>query len=218
MSADAQAWEPAYRDVEGRLGPLRAFAGRLVDTTAIADFLAARDRLTLDFGPVLVYAYLGHAADARDEVAGAREQRAWALYARVRAAVAFAEPELLALGSERLRGLADEDERLGVYAFEFQRLLDRSEHLRSAEVEDLLAAVIEPFQTASATADFLTDSDLRFRPAQARDGSEAEVTQGSWEGYLLESDRSLRQTTWDSYADGYLSIKAGLANSLAAAV
>ena len=216
--ADDQAWESAFRDVEQRLGSLRASAGRLSEPAAIAGFLEQRDALVHDFMHVLVYAGLGHATDASDEAAGAREQRSWALYARLGEAIAFAEPELLALGADRLRALPGEHERLRVYAFELQRLLDRAEHLRSAEVEDLLAAVTEPFQTASATSEFLTDSDLEFRPARSEDGGEAEVTQGSWEGYLLEGDRTLRQTTWESYADGYLSVKATLANGLAATV
>ena len=62
-------------------------------------------------GRVVVYALLGYAVETTDPVAVARFGRAQAADAQVRAAVAFVEPEVLAVGAERLRGWVAGDTR-----------------------------------------------------------------------------------------------------------
>ena len=48
------------------------------------------------------------------------------------------------------------------------------------------------------------------------DGAQVEVTQGSIDMLLASPDRALRQSAWESYADGYLGVRNALAANLSA--
>jgi oligoendopeptidase F len=58
-----------------------------------------------------------------------------------------------------------------------------------------------------------------FAPARNEDGSQTfEVTHGTLGALLSDSDRTVRRTAWESYADAHLAFKNTMANSLAAGV
>src|SRR5690606_41136593 len=89
---------------------------------------------------------------------------------------------------------------------------------RSEDVEEVLGMLIDPFMTVRTTFEALADADLQFRPAQSSDGTEVEVGQSSINRLLNSPDRTLSQTAWESYADGYLSMQNTFASNLAVAI
>src|SRR5690606_41005084 len=64
----------------------------------------------------------------------------------------------------------------------------------------------------------ISDADLTFKPAVDSQGNEHVVAHGTIGSLLASTDRELRRTAWESYADAYLELKNGLANALAAGV
>jgi len=176
--------------------------------------------LVRSLGMIRVYASNNHNVDTTDQAGAAQNDRAMGLYARAIAAIAFAEPELLALGAEALRHWMVQEPRLRIYAHYFDELERRKPHVRSEEVEELLGRVLDPFRTASATHAVLADADLSFRPAHPQDEASepVQVTQGNIEALLSSPDRELRRTAWQSYADAHLAMKNTMANCLATGV
>ena len=69
-----------------------------------------------------------------------------------------------------------------------------------------------------ATYSGLTDSDLTFADAVGAGDATAEVTQGSIHGLLGSSDRALRRSAWESYADGYRAVRNAIASNYATAI
>lgn len=210
------AWQAAYADVLVRLPELERFRGRLGDgPEVLADFLAASEAVQLDAGRIMVYATLRSSVDSGDDEAGALADRARSLNARLQAALAFAEPELLAIGVDRLRSWAGSSDRLGVYAHAFDRLARIAPHVRSAEVEEVLGLAAEPLQSAAAVHGILANAELRLRPAVGSDGTQREVAQGTFNDLLGHADRELRRTAWESYADAHLEVARTMAACLA---
>ena len=148
----------------------------------------------------------------------ARFGRAQAADAQVQAAVAFVEPEVLALGADRLRDWAAGDPALAAYDHYLADLGRRAAHTRSAEVEEVLGLVSDVFAGPFGVYSALTDSDVVFAPAVSADGEQVEVTQGTIDMLLASPDRTLRQSAWESYADGYLGVRNTLAANLAGTV
>ncbi len=107
---------------------------------------------------------------------------------------------------------------LAVYGHYFERLDNQRRHIRSPEVEEVLAMASDPFSTASATARLMANADLKFAPARTADGAEMEVAQSSIRKLLTSPDRTIRRTAWESYADAHLAFRNTLANCLAAAI
>jgi len=162
---------------------------------------------------------MGHNVDTGDQDAAARNDHARGLYARALGAVAFAEPEMMELGFETLRQWMHEEPRLTIYEHYFDQLERRHEHVRSAEVEELLSQLTDPFHTATATHGVLADADLTFRPAHSTERDDPiEIAQGNIAALLSHPDREVRRTAWENYADAHLAFKNAMANCISAGV
>ncbi len=213
------AWEAACQKIQDSLSRLAGFQDRLGDNPAVLlDWLRSSGETNNLMEKVFFYAYAFYAVDTTDQGANARVGQARSLNTGLQATSAFAVPELMALGYEKLQAWMADEPQLAVYRHYFQRLEDRKQHIRSAEVEAVLALVSDPFGTASSTADLLTDADLKFAPAAGSDQKDHEVAQGTIEKLKLSPDRALRRTAWESYADGHLAFKNTLSNCLTAAI
>jgi oligoendopeptidase F len=212
-------WAAEVARVEATLPELQRVRGRLGEGPAVlADHLAAEERLSRALDRIWVYATMRAAVDSGDEAAAALADRARGLDSRVQAALAFVEPELLAIGVDVLRRWVAEHEPLRVFAHWVDRLARRAPHVRSAEVEEVLGEAASPLEAAAAIHGVLANAELRFRPAVASDGTEHEVAQGTYNELLSSSDRELRRTAWESYTDGHLAAAKTMAACLATGV
>jgi len=214
-----EAWEQAAAEVMARLPQLRSYQGRLGESPSVlADFLELLDQVALTVGKLQTYVTLRFTVDTADPQAAALNDRSRALFAQYSAATSFMTPELLAIGPDKLLQWAEEEPRLAIYRHYFDRLKRQAAHIRSAEVEELLSMVQDPFRTAASIHGVISDADLKFRPAVDSQGKQYVVAHGTINALLRSPDRELRRTAWESYADAYLDLKNGLANALAAGV
>jgi oligoendopeptidase F len=220
LFANQANWEKAFADVEAALPGLQRFQGHLGDQPAVlAEWLQTHLALHQQLMKVVMYARLNSAVDAGDQASAALSSRAGGLMARASAAAAFEEPELMAIGFDRLRQWTREYPALAVYSHHFDKLEKRAQHVRSGEVEELLSQMLEPFQTSSATHGILANADLTFKPARASDSAQpVEVTHSKMRSLLASADRKLRRSSWQSYADAHLAYKNTMANCLAAGI
>jgi oligoendopeptidase F len=216
--ATLEAWESAYREVEQALPDLKRFQGRLGESPQVlAEWLETIAALRQKMMMIYLYARLSYSVDATDQAAAALDNRAGGLYARVSAAAAFEEPEIMSVGFDRLRRWLGQEPRLADYAHYFEKLEQRAPHVRSAEVEELLSQLYDPFHTASATHGILVNADVTFKPARGASlAKPVEVTHSKMRLLLGSPDRKLRRSAWQSYADGHLAFKNTQANCIAA--
>ncbi|MDQ3396526.1 MAG: oligoendopeptidase F [Deinococcota bacterium] len=214
-----ESWEEAMRSLQEALPRLESFRGRVTKSPAgLADWLEAYGDITGQLGKLVVYASMAYSCDTTDREAAARYDRARGLSARVTALAAFAEPEMIAAGFDTLRAWTREEPRLSAYAHYLERLKRRAAHVRSAEVEALLGAVQDPFNTAAAIHGVLANTDMVFAPAVGEDGEKVEITQGTIRALLGSADRELRKSAWQSYADAHLATQNTTAACLSAGI
>lgn len=213
------AWESELKSVLEKLPALNPYRGHVSDgPTMLAGARVLIDELALRAGKVYAYAVMSHHVDTTNQAASKMYSRALGLLGQVAAAIAFLDPELLALGQAKLRQWMRDEPRLANMGHYVDDLFRRQAHVRSAEVEEILGMLSDPFANAMTTAGLLTDADFKFRPAKASDGHEIPVTQGNIDELLAEADREARRTAWESYNDAYLAFKNTLANNLATSV
>ncbi len=212
--ATAAAWEAALKEVESRLPEIAVFQGRLAEgpQTLIACFETVESILRLAM-KVMVYGMLGSSPDTSDQAAQARAGQGRGLMAKAGAAAAFLDPELLTIGFETLRKWSKTNEKLAVYRHYLDELEHQQSHVRSEEVEELLALAGEPLGNPFGSYNALTNADIKFAPATSSDGQAMEVGQSSYNSLITHEDREVRRTAWESYADGYLAFKNTLANT-----
>ncbi|MEL7672748.1 MAG: oligoendopeptidase F [Chloroflexota bacterium] len=214
------AWAAELEAVAAALpGFQTRFKGYLADGPALlADFFDTYSDLLGRAGKILVYAGMESAVDTSNQDAAAMDSRASALFSQVLAAGAFANPEILSIGQATLAGWMDREPHLRVCRQYFDDLFRRQAHVRSAEVEEILGMLADPFGAVGSTAMLLANADLQFEPATGSDGTTAPVAQSTIAELMIEPDRELRRTAWEHYADGYLSCKNAFANNLATAL
>jgi oligoendopeptidase F len=213
------AWEAAIDETDAMIANAARFRGRLHEgPQVINEFLGLSESILRNVGQITVFATMFYAVDTNDREASAMRDRAIGLQARASAALAFGEPELLAIGGEQLLAWAEHDESLATYTHYFERLIARAAHVRSAEIEELLGQVRDPFAAASAIHGVLANAELRFPPACDSQGVAHEITQGTINALITHPDRTLRKNAWEGYADAHIAVENTMAQCLAAGV
>ncbi|MGI8824330.1 MAG: oligoendopeptidase F [Chloroflexota bacterium] len=217
--ASDEAWQSEFDAVAAAIGGIEHFPGHLADGAAIlADWCRVSDDLLRRVYTVFVYASMQHDADTAYSEAQSKNDRATSLWGRVATACAFAEPEILELGMDVLRGWMESEPELRRREHYFDALYRRREHVRSADVEAVLGLVQDPFLTAASTHRMLTDTDLRFSPARTAGGDTIEIAQGNIDALLRDADREVRRSAWEHYADAHLAMRNTMATALLAGV
>jgi oligoendopeptidase F len=220
LYTDDAAWEAEIAAVQSMLPQAQAYQGKLADgPETVAHWLTLMQRLIFLTGKIYVYASCAHSVDTTDQRAAGLNSRAMGLVAQVMGTVAFAEPEMLTIGTETLKSWARDHEPLAIYEHYFDQLGRKAAHLRSAEVETLLGELMDPFSTATSIHGVLANADLMFKPASAGpDGPEFPVVQGTYTEMETDADRELRRTAYESYADAHLAVKNTMAACMATGV
>ncbi|MBZ0302229.1 MAG: oligoendopeptidase F [Anaerolineae bacterium] len=217
--ASPAAWEAERQAIEGALPGLSQYPGTLGSgPTALANWLEAASALGRRLETLYFYAAMSQAVETSNMKATAMVGQAGSLYSRYAAAAAFAQPEMLAIGEATLMRWTQDEPRLTVYTHYIRNLFRQQAHVRSGEVEEVLALASDPFQAVSNTEQVLTSADLKFTPATGQDSESVEVAQGTIDTILHSADRDARRSGWENYADGYLSMKNTLASNYSAIV
>ncbi len=206
------AWEAEFVRVGGLLAGFADYAGRLSDAPEILTAaLAWRSDVELAVDRLVLYAMMLRFGDTGSQTASTLCSRTDGLSAQFASTTAFYEPELLALDPKTLTGWVRHTPDLAQYAHYFDTLARRRDHVRSEEVEVLLAQVSEPLTAIAETASVLVNADLKFAPVTDAAGVLLEVAQGTIADLLRHGDQAVRKAAWESYADGYLDVKNTLA-------
>ncbi|MEJ2487167.1 MAG: oligoendopeptidase F [Anaerolineales bacterium] len=203
---------PTWKDFEAdydaalaELPKLGAYKGKLKDGPSVmADYLEETVKLIPRVIQMMSYANFAMSVDSADQVPKAYVGQAMSLAGQLGAVTAFAEPEMLEIG-EKLLEWTEQEPRLAIYHHYFDDLLRQKEHMRSAEVEEVLGLLAEPFAQIQRTASELAGADIKFEPAVDSEGQTHPVTQGALDTNASNPDRQVRRTAWENFCDGYAS-------------
>ncbi|KJW12054.1 oligoendopeptidase F [Levilactobacillus spicheri] len=133
-----------------------------------------------------VYASLKNDQDTGNATYQGLADQADALAAKVGTAVAWFEPEVLALSADQLQALIDQEPQLKAYQHYFDVLGRQRAHTLTADEERLLAGASDIFDASAKTFGVLSNADLEFPVVQDEDGKDVRLSEGLY-GVLLES-------------------------------
>ncbi len=217
--ATPEAWAAELSAVAEELPALAPFQGKLGDSAqTLADWLELSETFTRRIHKLYFYAGMSQAVETTNAAAISMVGQASALFSRFAAAASFAEPEILSIGEATVLDWVNSEPRLKIYHQYFSNLFRQQAHVRSGEVEEVLALAREPFAQVDNTEEMLTGADLKFGPVTTREGEKIELSQGNIDTMLESPDRETRRTAWESYMDGYLALKNTLTSNYLASV
>ncbi|MGB9754562.1 MAG: oligoendopeptidase F [Roseiflexus castenholzii] len=216
---DDAAWEQDIAAIESMLGDVAALQGRVARSAD--DLLAAlrmRDQVSMRLWQVYVYANRRFDSDTTDPVGQALAERAGTLAAKVSATLAFIDPEILAAPEEQIRAWLRDHPDLAVYEYALDQLLRQRDHVRSAEVEAILAQFSDITRAPGEIFEVLTNADLSFPTIEDEHGQTVQLSHGRYMRFLRSPDRRVRRDAFIGYYSAFQGIRNTLGASLAAQV
>ncbi|MCC6315802.1 MAG: oligoendopeptidase F [Thermomicrobiales bacterium] len=219
MFPTVAAWETAFGAAEAMLPGLSEFVGKLgADPASLLAALRAADAVSEAVEKVAVYAILRRAEDAGNARAAAIAERAQGLSARAAAAASFIAPEIAAIPETTLNEWFATEPGLAQYRYAIARIRRQHAHIRSTEVERVLAQAGEVMDSFETIHDMLENGELPLGAIRDADGADVALAQGNVDRYLHSPDRRVRREAWEQSADAYLDFQNTFAATLAGAV
>jgi oligoendopeptidase F len=202
------AWEHDFKQLEAMLPALEQLSGTLNGgADALLRALQQRDQASKLLEQLYVYAFLKQAEDTTNSTYQALTGRVATLYARLNTAIAFFEPEILAIPDDQLDAMLADSDDLRVYEHSLNELRRQRAHIRSAEVEALLAATGEIARAPEAIFDMLNDADLKFPYVKDDQGNDVELTQGRYIKFMESKNRAVRKAAFEAMYGTYGNVR-----------
>jgi oligoendopeptidase F len=217
--ADVDAWEADVARLEGMLPEITAAQGTIAQgSAALLRALTLRDEVFKLLQQLYIYASLLRDSDSTNPVGQALDERAGSLYAKVSAALSFIEPEILAVPQQTIADWLAHEPRLQVYEYELSELDRQRAHVRSAEVEGILAQYGDITRAPQEIFDILTNADLQFATIEDEAGQPIQLSHARYQRLLESQNRRVRRDAFKSYYSSYQGIRNTLGTTLSAEV
>ena len=201
---DEQAWSAELDTVPAKVEAAASFRGRLGESAAVLQqAIEAVFDLELTISRLAVYASLRRDEDTSNTEATSRYERA--IFASIQAgeALAFLQPEILALPESTLESYVA-DPVLEPYRHMLEDLLRSRAHVRSEEVEEVLAQLADVTRAPSEAFGMLDNADLKFGEVHDDEGNWITLSKARY-GLLMESqNREVRREAFEKMAEAYL--------------
>lgn len=197
-------FEAAMKECEQRLEAFSGYIGHLGDSPealmhTLDDIYDTAEKLER----VYAYASLHKAADSSDPDNQELDARATGLFVKFSAALAFTNPELISIGSERLEKWINETSGLKKYAFMLRDLMRNREHVLDPACESLLAELGDAASSPRDCYDMLTNVNMGFPDVTLSDGSASPLTNGNFGVYRESTDRAVREDAFNKFFGAY---------------
>ena len=181
------------KKVEETLPRLGSYRGRLGESPEVlAEALQAKFDLERRFEDVFVYAFQLFYANTEDATAKELSGQAQALAGKAQEAASFIEPEIAQLSAERLREFLTA-EGVKPFAHFIDNIVRTKAHIRSAEIEGILAGSSLPGAAHQQAFTSLENSDIEWPTIEGEDGKEQKVVPGQYIQFVMSPDRRVRR-------------------------
>lgn len=193
-------WERDYQQVQTLLPGLDAFRGALGRSAGdLLNCLQLRDRIGNLVERLLVYARMRRDEDNTNNYYQGLSDRGMTLYTRAASATSFVVPEILSLPADTLQQFLAELPDLQVYQHYLNDLMRQKAHVRSPEVEELLAEAGEVGRAPNDVFSMLYDADLKFPEVTDEQGNRIELTKGRYLRLIESRNRAVRTEAFRTF-------------------
>ncbi|MGZ6383889.1 MAG: oligoendopeptidase F [Ktedonobacteraceae bacterium] len=209
------SWEDSFKKIEQGLPELEALKGTLAQNgSTLLKVLQARDELYEELETLLVYASMRKDEDTTNSVYLGMFDRAMQLYVRASTVISYIEPEILALPQMTLDTYVQGTAGLGLYRQQLDDINRNRPHVRSAEVEAVLAAAGEISEVPDSIFSMIDNADLKLPYIHNEQGEEVPLTKGNYLVYIRSTDRNVRKEAFEGMHGTFLKQRNTIAATL----
>jgi len=212
-------WEADFKKAQALIEKGKKFVGKLKTSAKLLyDCLETRSELLLTTSRLYQHARLSQDIDNRVSKYQAMTDRAAMLSMQATAAFAYVEPELLKIEQTKLQQMAEQFPKTDVYDFYIRELIRSKTHIRSQEVEELLAQSSMIARGPDSIFTMLDDADLKYPSIKDENDNEVTLTKQRYAKFLESSDRRVRrdahQAFYSAYQDHVNTLSAALSTAV----
>ncbi len=212
-------WERDFQALQLRLPELEVLKGTLSQSgRALWTLLQKRDEIYQALERLYVYASMRKDEDTTNSLYQGMADRAMQLYVRTMTIASFIEPEILALSPETVAQFMKETPELALYQQQLDDLNLKRAHIRSAEIESILAAASEMAQGPGSIFTMIDNADLKLPTIKNENGEEVELTKGNYQLFIRSTNRQVRKDAFEALQGTFLKQRNTIASTLASHV
>jgi oligoendopeptidase F len=212
------AFDEAISKVEAAIPKIQAYAGRLGESPEVlADALALRFEIEPTVEDILVYASQGRRQDTRNAEAKESEARALNLLVKYNEATSFFDPEIAQIPDGKIAEYRTHP-RLATYDHMIDNIVRTKQHIRSAEIEEVLAGAALLTDAPRQIYGNLHDADLEWPKIEGEGGEHVTATPSLYYQFLSSTDRRLRRDAALAIFGTYTDYGNTFAGTLAASI
>jgi oligoendopeptidase F len=194
-----EAWGAERERLLGEFTKLAAYQGTLGNGSA--DLYTAL-RLASDAyrqaTRVHAYSRLESDEDVRNAAAQERHQLSEAMLSRFREATAWMDPEIIAVGSDRIHTFLDQSPDLAPFRHSLENKLRQAEHTLGDEAEQTLSYFSQSLVAPQTIYGVIANSDIPF-PVLNIEGEEVRIDTAGYSRWRSSPDRDVRKQVFDAF-------------------
>jgi len=206
-------WEAAFALASTYPEKLASYKGRVRRSARLlAEYLGLNDEAFKLLHKLYVYASMSSDQDTTVSAPKALKERVLKLWSDTSAATSFYLPEVLSIKPERLAKFIASSKALQARQHEFDEINRGRAHVRSHEVQELLATSQIIGQGPDTIYSALAYADLVLPMIKGDDGQEVRLTEDNYGLFLDSKNRDVRRAAFEAMFGTYH----GLRNTVAA--
>jgi oligoendopeptidase F len=207
-----EAWDAERHEILSKIPGLDQFRGKLGESPqSLLAALQYEDHLDERLGRLFAYALLSRDQDTRNTEAIQRYEQAVSAAVQLGRASSYVAPEMLTLSDEQLNQFMDQEPGLGPFRRSIEKIMRERPHVRSAEVEEVLADSAEMAKAAGNVFTFLDNADITYGTVIDSDGTEIQLTKARYQRLLERRDREVRRQAYETLHQPYINHRNTLA-------
>lgn len=194
-----QAWEDALKQATEAVKTLSAIPGTLGNSLeSFKDGLDKIYAVTEQIERVANYAFLKKSGDNGDTKNQEMEARCISLLTAFQSAVAFLNPEILDMDSEKLDSFM-KDDSVKTYRHMIEDVCRMRAHMLDKEGEKMLAMLSDAAGTPRNVFDMFESVDMTFPNVIDENGNEAPLSHGTFGVYRESKSAAVRKDAFEKY-------------------
>jgi oligoendopeptidase F len=219
FAASDEGWQSEFDALKARIKDIEQYQSKLGESAEmLAECLMLNDTLGMDAHRLFVYASLKLDEDNRVGQYQEMSDKARMLFSQINQATAFIEPEILKIPDSTLRSFLEGNKDLSLYRFYLEDIIRRKAHIRSEEIEEVLALASPVTAGPGRIFTMTDDADIKFPSVKDEDGNDIELTRGRFSKLLESTNRNVRRGASDAYNETYKHYMNSLAATLSSSV
>ncbi len=183
-----EAWKDGYNRTIEIIEKLASFKGKLGDFNSFQKYFKLQNEIQNIGLKTYQYASLLSDLDKKNSENSARLQKVQIAFSKLQVATSFEEPELIALGKEKVMSFIDKDKSLEEFRFAMEKLFRRQEHILDDSNEALMANFSQLLNAGRSLYSSLSVADIESSDVMLDNGEIVTITSSNYRSFIQNSE------------------------------